>query len=338
MAGKSLWSLVIPILRRTSGSALRKPSNVCTWKLNAARTLSSTGSRWQAPPAAASTNASQGIQTQQAPTVRRHDGKLRENLANFGQFVASCMPRFVQKVLVTGTDELEILIAPEGIVPVIQFLKCHHNCMFWSFIDLAAMDVPTREYRFELIYNLLSLQYNSRIRVKTYTDELTPLDSVVPVFPAANWYEREAWDLYGVYFKGHPDLRRILTDYGFEGHPFRKDFPLTGYVEVRYDDEVKRVVVEPLEMSQEYRKFDTSSPWEVFPNFRESLEIPLESGKPKDTAQIAAQGGATPSTGGAGASAASAPAAGAQGGDKAKPPPSVKKINDPQPHETKDKK
>lgn len=241
------------------------------------------------------------------------------------------MPRFVQKVLVTGTDELEILIAPEGVVPVIHFLKSHHNCMFWSFVDLAAMDVPTREFRFELIYNLLSLQYNSRIRVKTYTDELTPLDTVVPIFPAANWYEREAWDLYGVYFKGHPDLRRLLTDYGFEGHPFRKDFPLSGYVEVRYDDEVKRVVVEPLEMAQEYRKFDTSSPWEVFPNFREALEIPLESGKPKDTAQIAAQGSATPAAG----ATAAAPAG--QGAEKPKPP-SVKNINDPKPNDAKNKK
>lgn len=149
------------------------------------------------------------------------------------------------------------------------------------------MDVPSRPNRFEVIYNLLSLRYNSRIRVKTYTDELTPIDSCNEIYKAANWYEREIWDMYGVFFANHPDLRRILTDYGFEGHPQRRDFPLTGYVEVsdedlkkifllknkisfqlRYDDEKKRVVCEPLELAQEFRKFDLAAPWEQFPNFR----------------------------------------------------------------------
>ena len=122
----------------------------------------------------------------------------------------------------------------------------------------------------QIVYNLLSLRFNNRIRVKTYTDELTPIDSITSVYQGANWYEREIWDMFGVFFSNHPDLRRILTDYGFVGHPFRKDFPLTGFVEVRYDDEVKRVVCEPLELAQEYRKFDLGSPWEVFPAHRSS--------------------------------------------------------------------
>ncbi|CAG2181013.1 unnamed protein product, partial [Oppiella nova] len=134
--------------------------------------------------------------------------------------------------------------------------------------DICGVDVPTRQYRFEIVYNLLSLRYNSRIRVKTYTDELTPIESICELFKGANWYEREIWDMFGVFFINHPDMRRILTDYGFEGHPFRKDFPLSGYTECRYDDEVKRVVIEPLEMTQEFRKFDLQSPWEQFPNFR----------------------------------------------------------------------
>lgn len=124
------------------------------------------------------------------------------------------------------------MICPEGVVPVLQFLKDHHNAQFASLVDIAGMDVPCRQYRFEVIYNLLSLRYNSRIRIKTYTDELTPLDSANEVYKAANWYEREIWDMYGVFFANHPDLRRILTDYGFEGHPQRRDFPLSGYVEV----------------------------------------------------------------------------------------------------------
>lgn len=128
---------------------------------------------------------------------------------------------------------MEILIVPEGVVPVLQFLKDHHNAQFSNLTDIAGMDVPCRQYRFEVIYNILSLRFNSRIRVKTYTDELTPIDSCNDVYAAANWYEREIWDMYGVFFANHPDLRRILTDYGFEGHPQRRDFPLSGYVEVK---------------------------------------------------------------------------------------------------------
>lgn len=153
-------------------------------------------------------------------------------MTDFGKYVADCLPRYVQRVQLTAGDELEVLICPEGVLPVLQFLKDHNNAQFASLVDIAGMDVPSREHRFEIIYNLLSLRYNARIRVKTYTDELTPLDSACEVFKAANWYEREIWDMYGVFFSNHPDLRRILTDYGFEGHPQRRDFPLSGYVEV----------------------------------------------------------------------------------------------------------
>jgi len=214
------------------------------------------------------------------PTVRKGmDIVARQNLTDFGQYVAECMPKYVQKVQLTAGDELEILIAPEGVLPVLTFLKDHHNAQFASLADICGLDMPTREFRFEIVYNLLSLRYNSRIRVKTYTDELTPIDSICSVFAAANWYEREIWDMFGVFFTNHPDLRRILTDYGFEGHPLRKDFPLSGYLECRWDDEAKRVVQEPVELAQEFRKFDLAAPWEQFPNFRETNpaqeEIPL---------------------------------------------------------------
>ena len=167
-------------------------------------------------------------------TIRKFDPVQRENLSDFGKYVADCMPKYVQKVQLTAGDELEVLISPEGIIPVLSFLKDHHNAQFTNLADIAGLDMPTREYRFEVVYNLLSLRYNARIRVKTYTDEMTPLDSCNEVFKAANWYEREIWDMYGVFFSNHPDLRRILTDYGFEGHPLRKDFPLSGYIEVRF--------------------------------------------------------------------------------------------------------
>lgn len=165
-------------------------------------------------------------------TVRKYDAVQRANLTDFGKYVAECLPKYVQKVQLTSGDELEVLIAPEGVLPVLQFLKDHHQAQFENLVDIAGMDVPSRQNRFEIIYNLLSLRYNSRIRVKTYTDELSPIDSCNEIYKAANWYEREIWDMYGVFFANHPDLRRILTDYGFEGHPQRRDFPLTGYVEV----------------------------------------------------------------------------------------------------------
>merc|ERR1712141_957780 len=203
------------------------------------------------------------------PTIRKSmDPVARQNLTDFGQYVAECMPKYVQKVQLTAGDELEVLIAPEGVLPVISFLKEHHNAQFASLADIAGLDMPTREYRFEVVYNLLSLRYNSRIRVKTYTDELTPVESLSGVFAAANWFEREIWDMYGVFFTNHPDLRRILTDYGFQGHPLRKDFPLSGFYECRWDNELQRVVQEPVELAQEFRRFDLNTPWENFPKFR----------------------------------------------------------------------
>jgi NADH dehydrogenase (ubiquinone) Fe-S protein 3 len=185
-----------------------------------------------------------------------------------GKYVSECLPKFIQKAQINGCNELELLIHPEGVIPVLSFLKENHRTQFHSFIAVTAIDVLARPYRFEVVYNLLSLKFNNRIRIKTYTDELTPIESATTVFQGANWYEREIWDMYGIFFSNHPDLRRLLTDYGFAGHPFRKDFPLSGFVEVRYDDEVKRVVCEPIELAQEFRKFDLGSPWEVFPAHR----------------------------------------------------------------------
>ncbi|KAJ6667177.1 hypothetical protein lerEdw1_017155 [Lerista edwardsae] len=220
------------------------------------------------------------------PTVRPKDDVTQKQLCAFGEYVAEILPKYVQQIQVSCFNELEILIHPDGIIPVLTFLKDHTNAQFKSLADLTAVDVLTRQNRFEIVYNLLSLRFNSRIRVKTYTDELTPLDSAVPVHQAANWYEREVWDMYGVFFANHPDLRRILTDYGFEGHPFRKDFPLSGYVEVRYDDEVKRVVAEPVELAQEFRKFDLNSPWETFPAYRQAPEtLKIEAGEKKGDAK-----------------------------------------------------
>ncbi|KAF7267069.1 hypothetical protein GWI33_019671 [Rhynchophorus ferrugineus] len=208
-----------------------------------------------------------------------------DQLKNFGSYVAECLPKYVQKICFSHCKELEILIAPEGVVPVMQFLKDHHNSQMECLMEICAIDVPSRNYRFEVIYNLLSLRFNSRVQVKTYTDELTPLDSVTGIYKSANWSEREVWDLHGVFFANHPDLRRILTDYGFEGHPLRKDFPLSGYTECRYDDEKKRVVLEPIEFSQEFRQFDLSSPWEEFRKFKKadkrSPDMDKEQNMPK---------------------------------------------------------
>lgn len=217
-----------------------------------------------------------GIQapTDQLPAVKAPMSVVRNKLIKFGDYVSESLPKYVQQVQLTFTDELEVLIDPEGIIPVISFLKYNQLCQFTNLSDLTAVDVPTRPYRFEIVYNLLSIPFNQRIRVKTYTNEMTAIDSIYDVHPSANWYEREVWDMYGVFFRNHPDLRRILTDYGFEGHPFRKDFPLTGYYEVRYDDELQRIVRDPVEMAQEFRKFDLTSPWEVFPNYRKTPELP----------------------------------------------------------------
>ncbi len=158
--------------------------------------------------------------------------------------------------------ELTLDVARDKIVDVLTFLRDDTQCLFEVLIDICGVDWPARTNRFDVVYHLLSPRLNQRIRVKLKTDEATPVPSMVGVFPASNWFEREAYDMYGILFSGHPDLRRLLTDYGFQGYPLRKDFPLTGYVEVRYDDEQKRVVYEPVELTQEFRSFDFESPWE----------------------------------------------------------------------------
>jgi NADH-quinone oxidoreductase B subunit/NADH/F420H2 dehydrogenase subunit C len=158
--------------------------------------------------------------------------------------------------------ELVITVDRPAIVRVLTFLRDDVGCQFRQLMDITAVDRPEREERFEVVYNLLSLKRNLRVRVKLTTDEDTPVPSVTAVYSTANWFERETWDLYGVFFSDHPDLRRLLTDYGFEGHPLRKDFPLTGYVEMRYDDEQKRVVYQPVKLTQDFRSFDFLSPWE----------------------------------------------------------------------------
>jgi len=158
--------------------------------------------------------------------------------------------------------ELNLRVKAGAIVGVLTRLRDDPACLFHCFIDLAGADYPAREKRFDVVYHLLSLKLNHRVRVTVETDEMTPVPSIIDVFPAANWFEREAYDLYGIFFSSHPDLRRILTDYGFEGHPLRKDFPTTGFVEVRYDDEQKRVVYERVRLTQEFRNFDFLSPWE----------------------------------------------------------------------------
>lgn len=166
--------------------------------------------------------------------------------------------------------QLTLYAVREQILKVLQFLRDDKECQFRQLIDLCGADYPDRPERFEVIYNLLSMVQNNRVRVKITTTEDLPVPSATGVFSSANWFEREVWDMYGVYFTGHPDLRRILTDYGFEGHPQRKDFPLTGYVEVRYDEERKRVVYEPVKLTQDFRRFDFLSPWEAM----EGVQLP----------------------------------------------------------------
>jgi len=186
---------------------------------------------------------------------------MNETLDTLGTTVAGALgPAVTGHALAYG--ELTVTAQAADIVSVLRFLRDDPRCQFWSLIDITAVDWPSRERRFDVVYHLLSPKHNARIRIKIETDEATPVSSVIEVFPSADWYEREIYDLYGVVFTGHPDLRRILTDYGFEGHPLRKDFPLTGFVEVRYDDELKRVVYEPVRLTQEFRNFDFLSPWE----------------------------------------------------------------------------
>ena len=159
-------------------------------------------------------------------------------------------------------DELTVTINPEHLIKFLTVLRDDPSCQFKTLVDICGVDYPDRSKRFDVVYHLLSMHQNTRIRVKLQAGEDTVIPSLVEVFPAANWFEREAFDMYGILFADHPDLRRILTDYGFRGYPLRKDFPLSGYVEVRYDDEQKRVVYEPVSLTQEFRAFDFMSPWE----------------------------------------------------------------------------
>jgi NADH-quinone oxidoreductase subunit C len=158
--------------------------------------------------------------------------------------------------------ELTLDVPPETIVESLTLLRDEPGCLFKVLLDVTGVDRPDREKRFTVVYHLLSMRHNRRVRVVVLTDELTPVPSVVSVFSTANWFERETWDMYGILFSDHPDLRRLLTDYGFDGHPLRKDFPLTGYVEMRYDPEQQRVIYEPVKLRQDFRSFDFLSPWE----------------------------------------------------------------------------
>ncbi|NIN39306.1 MAG: NADH-quinone oxidoreductase subunit C [Gammaproteobacteria bacterium] len=161
-----------------------------------------------------------------------------------------------------ANGELTITVAPSEIINVLRFLRDDPSLQFVCLIDICGVDYPERTRRFDVVYHLLSPRQNARIRVKVATGEDMPIASATEIYAGADWYEREAYDLFGILFTGHPDLRRLLTDYGFQGHPLRKDFPLTGFVEVRYDDEQKRVVYEPVSLAQEFRSFDFLSPWE----------------------------------------------------------------------------
>ena len=184
-----------------------------------------------------------------------------DRLNNLGERIAADLKGRVTSSAV-ALDELTLTAEARAIVEVLTYLRDDPECRFVCFIDICGVDYPEREKRFDVVYHLLSPYKNQRIRVKVEAGEQDAVPSVIDVFPAADWYERETYDLYGVLFAGHPDLRRILTDYGFSGHPLRKDFPLTGHVEVRYDDEQKRVVYEKVKLTQEFRTFDYLSPWE----------------------------------------------------------------------------
>lgn len=182
-------------------------------------------------------------------------------LIDLGEHISSEMEQMVLDAAISN-DELTITAHAEHVHHVLTFLRDDPTCRFSLLIDICGVDYPERSKRFDVVYHLLSLHQNQRIRVKVQTDEVTSVPSVTDVFKVANWLEREAFDMYGIRFDGHPDLRRLLTDYGFSGHPLRKDFPLTGHMELRYDDDVKRCVYRPVSLTQEFRSFDFLSPWE----------------------------------------------------------------------------
>ncbi len=188
--------------------------------------------------------------------------KKENSLKNtFIQSLVNTIPKWIQYTIY-NKNEITFYIFPEYIVPFLFYLKNHVNTQFKVLIDITAVDYPSRILRFTIVYNLLSISYNARIRVKTCVNEVNLVSSVTSLYFSAGWWEREVYDMFGIFFSNHPDLRRILTDYGFQGHPLRKDFPLSGFVEVRYDDSFKRVITEPVEITQEFRYFDFTSPWE----------------------------------------------------------------------------
>jgi NADH-quinone oxidoreductase subunit C len=186
---------------------------------------------------------------------------MDDDLQHLGDAIAAALPGRIDSASCAYGD-LTLITSVEHLIETVRYLRDDPDCLFISFIDLTAVDYPTREKRFDVVLHLLSPKHNRRVRVKAAAGEDTAVPSLSSLYPAATWYEREAYDLFGIYFSGHPDLRRLLTDYGFDGHPMRKDFPMTGYVEVRYDDEQKRVRYEPVRLTQEFRSFDFLSPWE----------------------------------------------------------------------------
>jgi NADH-quinone oxidoreductase subunit C len=186
---------------------------------------------------------------------------MEEKLQALAEHVSAALTDAVVATEIRG-GELCCRVQREALPRVLEFLRDDPKCGFIVLCDICGVDYPDRPLRFEVVYNLLSMRHNQRIRLKVVTDEEQPVPSAVGLFSSAGWWEREAWDLFGIYFADNPDLRRILTDYGFEGHPLRKDFPLTGYVEVRYDEDQKAVVYEPVRLQQEFRNFDFLSPWE----------------------------------------------------------------------------
>jgi NADH-quinone oxidoreductase subunit C len=189
------------------------------------------------------------------------DLNITSALADLAETIKLSRPDDVISTSIVG-GELTIAVQRPSIVKVLKFLRDDTNCQFTQLVDVCGVDFPEREERFEVVYHLLSMNQNLRVRVKVSASEDTPVPSAAEVFSCADWFEREVWDMYGVFFSDHPDLRRILTDYGFDGHPQRKDFPLTGYVEVRYDETQKRVIYEPVKLTQDFRSFDFMSPWE----------------------------------------------------------------------------
>ncbi len=191
----------------------------------------------------------------------RYDGNMSHDLTQLGSAIAAEKAEMVMSFAVTQ-GELNFVIERESVAEFLSFLRDDARTRCEQLMDVCGVDYPARQLRFEVVYNLLSVTKNHRIRVKLATDEASPVPSVSGVYPSAGWFEREVWDMYGVFFDGHPDLRRILTDYGFDGHPQRKDFPLTGFVELRYDEDEKRVKYSPVKLQQAYRSFDFMSPWE----------------------------------------------------------------------------